>query len=550
MLATKVICPHCSRRLKLPQGENPRVRCPYCQAPFAVPGTAPVKAAPAPTPVLRALPFAPPPLAAAAPVASPPVPPTLPRRNRVLWWIVGGVGAIVLVALGLVLQELWVERPGGTNRPASTPEADSAAGASAVVTLPTTPRAPQPRELTPEEKRVNAAIDRGIAFLRKQQTDSGTWVPYGHPVGMAALPALTLLECGVSPEDPQVQKAAAFVRKAIPKLNKTYELALAILFLDRLGESQDRPRIKTLAARLIAGQTRAGGWTYDCPLLSTEYEQLLTEALQELPPLPRLEGVDERGTKPTEAGRKPQEGTSTPKESPAPGKIDLARLPQMIRNFPVMRPPESKQEMSRHDNSDNSNTQFGILGIWAARRHGVPVGRTLALIERRFRASQNQQGTWGYNFSIGGGGGTPAMICAGLLGLAVGYARDEGTERGHPPGQDVTSDPAIQRALKALSAEIGSPDPNSNPPANALNLYFLWSVERVGMLYDLERIGEKDWYSWGSRLLVATQSAEGSWHGQGHGASPLVDTSLALLFLRRVNFTYDVPTKFRLNAER
>lgn len=34
-------------------------------------------------------------------------------------------------------------------------------------------------------------------------------------------------------------------------------------------------------------------------------------------------------------------------------------------------------------------------------------------------------------------------------------------------------------------------------------LYYLWSVERVAMLYNLQLIGQKDWYRWGADHLIA-----------------------------------------------
>src|SRR5208282_4758720 len=47
---------------------------------------------------------------------------------------------------------------------------------------------------------------------------------------------------------------------------------------------------------------------------------------------------------------------------------------------------------------DNSNTQFAMLALWAARRHDVPVERSLALSELRFRVSQLRSGAWAYRF--------------------------------------------------------------------------------------------------------------------------------------------------------
>jgi hypothetical protein len=43
--------------------------------------------------------------------------------------------------------------------------------------------------------------------------------------------------------------------------------------------------------------------------------------------------------------------------------------------------------------TDNSNTHFAILALWAAQRHNVPMKRTLAAVVRRFYLSQGAAGT-------------------------------------------------------------------------------------------------------------------------------------------------------------
>ena len=63
-----------------------------------------------------------------------------------------------------------------------------------------------------------------------------------------------LLECGVAPNNPGIQNAAAYVRAWALKVDTTYEIALSILFLDKLGEAKDRDIIHKLALRLIAGR--------------------------------------------------------------------------------------------------------------------------------------------------------------------------------------------------------------------------------------------------------------------------------------------------------
>src|SRR5207249_1683216 len=66
-------------------------------------------------------------------------------------------------------------------------------------------------------------------------------------------------------DDPAVQRAAQAVRQVSIGLTHTYSIALAILFLDRLGDPGDVALIESLTVRLLAGQTAAGGWNYDCP---------------------------------------------------------------------------------------------------------------------------------------------------------------------------------------------------------------------------------------------------------------------------------------------
>ena len=112
-----------------------------------------------------------------------------------------------------------------------------------------------------DQARVNQAIDSGVTFLKKSQGPKGTWADARgkHILGYAALPGLTLLECGVPANDPVIRRTAAFVRRQAPGNDATYEIALAILFLDRLGDPKDDPLIRALAVRLLAGQDETGG---------------------------------------------------------------------------------------------------------------------------------------------------------------------------------------------------------------------------------------------------------------------------------------------------
>src|SRR5262249_20516139 len=165
--------------------------------------------------------------------------------------------------------------------------------------------------------------------------------------------------------------------------------------------------------------------------------------------------------------------------------------------------------------SDNSNTQFAILGLWAAKARGVPVERTLALLVQRFHQTQNDNGTWGYEIvgdrkAVDVSGPPMAMTCAGLLGLAVGQglvneARGKAKAAPNPAAQQ---DPAIHKGLDYLATQIGNPNkPWQNASGAPLgNLYAMWSLERMGVIFGLDRIGGKDWYGWGAEKLVASQT--------------------------------------------
>jgi hypothetical protein len=70
----------------------------------------------------------------------------------------------------------------------------------------------------------------------------------------------------------------------------------------------------------------------------------------------------------------------------------------------------------------------------------------------------------------------------------------------------------------------------------------LWAVERVAVVYGLRTIKGKDWYSWGVRVLLPTQNADGSWVDRYSGP---INTCFALLFLQRVNVVEDLTEKLK-----
>jgi hypothetical protein len=600
MLATKVVCPNCSRLLKtttaLPVGK--KVLCRQCGTTF---GVQPDDGPPTPAPARR-LPTPP----AAVPVAE--AAPGGANKALLFGGVIGAALLLMLVGSAAVVA-FAVLRPNkvaqvSDTKPAADPDKPPEYcppvpikddKPDPVVTVETPTEKPWlPKE---EQEKVDKALERGLDYLRKQQGPQGFWPGGAQNAGMAALPALTLLECGAKADDPQVLKAAEYVRNNAKDLKETYSLALCILFLDRLGVEKDNPLIQTLALRLIAGQTHTGGWSYNCPTLVEKDERDLMQLLQERRPARAPEAItgrpgdpagrvgtpDEITTRPGEKGPDrvaPGDNRSQPNPAPPPGNLkgDPAPDPKrgnssddrtkpgapapnvsfeqaspVVKNVPALQPvDDAARKRLRQDGTDNSNTQFAILAIWVAGRHDVPTERVCELIDLRFRTSQCQNGAWSYNYannSQAAANGTPAMTCAGLLGLAVGHGVAAPAPGEKTVPKEGLDDKQIKKAFEHLSTHLGKSQvvegkPRGKAPPQAVGLYFLWSVERVGVMYNLRTIADKDWYAWGSEILVDHQKPDGSWGmGNYHGASPQLDTSFALLFLKRANLAQDLSKK-------
>ena len=451
-----------------------------------------------------------------------------------------------------------------------------------------------------DQTRVYQAIRRGVNYLKSTQGPLGTWAPAegagaSHPYGYAALPALTLLECNVPASNSLVQRALSYLDRDLDKITGTYELALTILFLDqysamndrllaRVGEQElIRRRIERLAVRLIAGQKVSGGWHYSCPTLTEEkhrqlYRALTTEPaklqkaklakwLLDLPVLYNPDQLMGRESKTVSEGKaKEQESKAARKETPL---VDLFA---------------DKADKSLYT-SDNSNTQFATLAVWVSQRHQVPVDKSIKLIVKRFRSSQNADGSWGYEYKRGGGvPRSPAMICSGLVGLTVDRGLDDpvaaawtsaakdGTAQlaataGAPSvlaqyltvravkkltdaerrKRKQTEEEHLRKGFEALAQDVGQPAGRFTDVPQG-NLYFLWALERVAIVYDLQTIGGKDWYRWGAEMLVANQKPDGQWEKGSLADNPVIDTCFALLFLRQANLAEDLAEKLKMDA--
>jgi hypothetical protein len=392
-------------------------------------------------------------------------------------------------------------------------------------------------------------------------------------LGGTCLAGLALLEAGVPVTDASIKNITAIVRDASYKQKGTYQVALCLMYLDRLGDPNDVPLIQMLAVRLMVGQTPNGGWGYQCVEdIPNGDEQRLRESFKQ--------GQLVAG----------KEGKDGPKLHPEVEKYGQALI--AARNRGMNLPGAALGG----GGDDNSNTQFAVLAVWMARKHGVPVDGTLELIEKRFMSFQDARtGNWPYSGplpgAIGGGmassmPGSPSMYCAGLVGMATSVARREerklksdtpapapkqdtkpktdtkpndpfynppgGKElpKGNTPARPADArDLVVQRAFAGLGLTMaeqirsgrGLLVANNTTMHGNGDLYFLWSLERVGVIYGIDKIGGLDWYDLGSTVIVRSQGNDGSWTIGGYGQE--VNTAFAVLFLCRSNLARDLSSK-------
>lgn len=463
-----------------------------------------------------------------------------------------------------------------------------------------------------DRKNFERAVARGVNFLKAEARKETL-------LGARALAGLTLLHCGVSVKDAEVRRLAEEVRKQAPRLTKTYEISCCIWFLDRLGDKADRETIRALALNLVAAQGVRGGWGYDARVLTSAERQNLLRRLQQ-----PLQGENiQLASAPNNQGKVPTNGNQFPKGQGKSGKGSAGKTPAKkpsakgssapnLANLPVLahRPGELLSSRKGRGYEDNSATQFVVLALWAAQKHGVPAGRSLAMVESRFQESQAEDGGWIYEWDgvaarlgiAAEGVHADSMTCAGLLGLAVGRGawleRRSGLTQRPPSWAEKEFDRAIEKALRFLERRIVRMRPaskaglaeiddelnrvttrarhrglkveeldrllvrekelrqqhnvlrnqvrsNSLTARNAAvvgansggDLYFLWSLARMAVVYDLKTIGQVDWYAWGAPRILAAQKPNGSW-ASGYPGVP--DTCFALLFLRRANVAQDL----------
>ena len=464
----------------------------------------------------------------------------LAQRRRQLRAGVMGLG-VILVVLGGFAAGHWLRANRAT--PGTEPLKNQFAGnlrAPAVVEQPSAKHARPPLSATdvtlPLAVRVNEAIDRGVLYLRQ------TFDEVPHPCPYLALLGLTLLETGAPVNDPIVDRIAKVLRKEQLAIMSTYELSLAILFFDFLGQADDSRLIQTLGERLCRGQLAEGTWSYACldqsPGKAAQAQskpgELKPQAMDMLPFLRTINYgivVNSKKGGPDKVPQDPGSGDAL---------ADIARKLQtpwpQQGAFPDIVPPKGNLGpmlwVYPQVRGDHSNTQFAVLALWVAARHGSSVRDALRKAETHFLQHQYPDGSWGY--SAGVLLSRDSMTCGALMTLGLGLGLDlklgaadqafAGKKRTLSRGFAFL-DKALTRAPRPAGKRFLGAEASSD-------LYFLWSLDRLAMAFNITTIGKTSWYPWAAELIVAAQCSDGSWSER---FVEHIDTCFALLVLRRSN---------------
>lgn len=430
--------------------------------------------------------------------------------------------------------------------------------------------APPPAQLDAKKAEV---VQKGVKFLVSSQEPDGSWsyknspvvhVHYPMKAGVTALCALALLKCGVDPQEAPIQRAFEYLDKAEPRF--TYEQAVILLAAEARAawtpppppgsgseggtatkKSKPKPDALDLKlarralAFLLQHQTKTGLWRYPGPgdeedLSNSQYVMLALWAAERLG-LDVPKAVYERAALRLIECQE-QDGPDVP-SFPFPGAdLSFKELKKIEEEF--------EKELRKLDK------RFEGKAAEARDEKGETRADAMRTIERG-AAQRVQEGTRtrgkvpgerpgmkarGWTYAPPGqprqhrldGIVTGSMVTSGLAGLLVCKSQLEGTSR-----YEKELKGRINQALRDGAAWLAlNFSVTQNPNSDLHHFYFLYGLERAGVLGVLDKLGTHDWYLEGATYLIGAQfQSDGHWLAAQGTASEVPDTCFALLFLAR-----------------
>ncbi len=419
-------------------------------------------------------------------------------------------------------------------------------------------------------KKRKEAIEKGVAWLKKGQGADGSWDYADGPFkigihmkqGTTAFCALALLKSGVAPDDASINKAFEFIHSC--NLEHIYSAATVLLALEarynwelpredesieeeKTAEKKGGPKkikpsgrdvdlAKRCVEYMVGHQAEDGTWSYPKPIdaaktdvSNTQYALLGFDAAERLGvSVPK--GVYERVLEFFLINQQ-QDGPEVP-AFPVPG-ADMS-YKELKKVEKEMRDKLKGAKSADERRAIEEDAARKILGT--TEKKGAMKARAWA-----YSYPFNREGTG--EAAKGGRGGaardswmtrvTGAMTTAGLASLYICKAHLDGTKVGEK------LKPRVDAALRDGAAWMAknfsvTTNPGPNGERSMHVLYYLYGLERAGVLLLTPKFGEHDWFEEGTTYLLKKQASDGSWDAGNEGTvGPVCDTCFALLFLSR-----------------
>lgn len=374
----------------------------------------------------------------------------------------------------------------------------------------------------PFQLKIDEAIRKGTDYLKT--------VPNVHPQ-YKELWLLTLLHAGVPDNDPKIQ---AQLRECLAFRDdgysaRTYNISLLAMVLEEMDRVTYQKDIAKCAQFLLDNECRNGQWSYGA---ATTY--------------------------PKDVPTTPAKNVATPtKNKPSAGPRDPNALAGFRVKPPVRFSLKVKPQRDGGDHGDDSNTQYAALGLRACHDAGILLPKESVERARKWwidfqeplDSKKKDKGDvatgppigtprgWGYQSD----GRLPGVEAYGSTGSMTTGAVGALCIYDYILGLDWKREPAVLDGMAwvaqhfTVKGNMGKELPPAPHPG--WHYYYLYALERAGMLYGTQFIGRNDWYLEGSKYLVGAQLPDGSWSQSGyHGTTrvPFLDTCYAILFLKRV----------------
>lgn len=188
--------------------------------------------------------------------------------------------------------------------------------------------------------------------------------------------------------------------------------------------------------------------------------------------------------------------------------------------------------------ADNSNTQYALLGLYAAKQAGAQIDDSVwNAIQEFYTRTQskptNTTGFWKYHTFENQASFT--MTVAGVCGLIIagmGLDRSEqqlDTKSGVAARCGVYAEnDAVARGMNWIGASFSFEQGKSI-------FYNVYGIERLGRLSGQRFIGKYDWYRDGCKFLIENQDEQSGrfYKGRGIDSADIISTAFALLFLSK-----------------